>query len=873
MINRLKLTMLLAFMAICFPLFSQNLSVQAPRVVAVGERFSVVFSAEGSKVEDFKWESGGDFNLVWGPVAGYSTSYVNNNGKSSRTETHTFSYVIEAKKEGRCSIPSASAVISGKECSSSEVSIEVIAASAPSSGGSTSGETSSGQTSRTSSDDVFISLSLNKKKVVVGEPIIATLKLYTNADLSGVESPQFPVFNGFWSQEIDAPVNLDFQRENVGGRLYQSALLRRYMIIPQQSGSLVIEPAEMVAVVIERNSPRGGASIFDSFFDNYQSIRKRLRTESITVDVSPLPSGAPESFKGGVGKFSMEVSVNKDTLKTHEAATLNVSITGTGNIVLTEPPQVSFPADFESYDVKTLSYGNSGKNPLTSGVRSYEYPFIPRSTGTFDLEPVEYTYYDIQSRKYVTLRSKPIRLTVLQGEEDKGGVFAPGVNRQSVKNLNEDIRFIATGEPGFRRSGHFFIASPAFYILTGAVIAVFAIVLVAGRKLIKRNSDLVSVRNRKATKMALKRLHAAGEYLKGGMYSAFYEELHKALLGYVSDKLSMAAVDMTKENIAGGLAGRGVDESTRDAFLGLIDACEFARYSPDAGNDAMQNHYNEAVNVISKIDGMIKARKNGRSGGVRTAVLVFALAVAGAGTVHAESAADNPMDAWAAANADYEDGDWAGAIEKYSSVLSAGYESDRLYYNMGNAYYKSGNLPYAILNYERALKLNPSFEDARNNLEMANGFTVDRIEKVPDFILKTWVDNLGLSMSSDGWAVLFIVLFAASAVVFLIFFFVRAVRAGKAALFVTGTVLFVFSLISLSFSFARKADYMSEDYGIVVSAVSSVRSSPSDENTKSLFVLHEGTTVEILEVLGDWSKVEIADGRQGWMEGKDIETI
>ena len=191
----------------------------------------------------------------------------------------------------------------------------------------------------------------------------------------------------------------------------------------------------------------------------------------------------------------------------------------------------------------------------------------------------------------------------------------------------------------------------------------------------------------------------------------------------------------------------------------------------------------------------------------------------------------------------------------------------------GNAYYKSGNLPYAILNYERALKLNPSFEDARNNLEMANGFTVDRIEKVPDFILKTWVDNLGLSMSSDGWAVLFIVLFAASAVVFLIFFFVRAVRAGKAALFVTGTVLFVFSLISLSFSFARKADYMSEDYGIVVSAVSSVRSSPSDENTKSLFVLHEGTKVEILEVLGDWSKVEIADGRQGWMEGKDIETI
>ena len=872
MTKRLKSLMVVALMAVCSPLFAQKVSVQAPRVVALGEQFSVVFSVEGSKVKGFDWEAGEDFNLIWGPVTGVSTSYVNTNGKSSTTVIHTYSYVLEAKSEGTFVIPPAKASIAGKEYSSPETSIEVIKSSQPSPTRGGNMQQQQGGAEENSTDDVFMSLSLNKTKAVVGEPITATLKLYTNVDLNGVENPQFPIFNGFWSQETDSPVNLTFQRENVGGKLYNSALLRRYVLIPQQSGKLTVDPAEMVAVVIERNSPRGGASIFDSFFDNYRTVRKRIRTDAVTVDVSPLPSGAPASFKGGVGRFSMNVEVGKDTLNTHEAATLTVTISGNGNLSLIEPPAVKFPSDFEHYDVKV---SDTGGKAGTSGTRKYEFPFIPRTSGTFDIPSVEYSYYDISKGRYVTLESGPIRMVVVQGEESGASVYSPGVNRQSVKNLNEDIRFIATGDPGLHRAGRFFVATPLFFVILACIIVLSVASLAVGRKLIRRNSDVAAVRNRKATKMALKRLKAAAEYLKGGMYSAFYEELHKALLGYISDKLAMEAVDMSKENIASGLVAHGVDEDICNACLALIDACEYARYSPEGGDDAMQNHYNEAVRVISTMDGMIKAKKDNKKdslmkGKVLTlSALVFML-IGGGQSIARDSTDVKSL--WSGANADYEAGDWASAIEKYDAVLAAGYESDKLYYNLANAYYKSGSISRSILNYERALKLNPSFDDARNNLDMVAQLTVDRIEKVPDFILKTWTEDIGRALSSDGWAVLFLSLFASAAVSLLLSDFIRS-RAARIVLFIAGIVLVILSLLSITASLERRADYMSEDSAIVVSAVSSVRSSPSDENTTSLFVLHEGTKVEILEYLGDWSKIEIADGRQGWMASRDMEVI
>lgn len=870
----MKTKLMLLSVALCLTtaLSAQGLYLEAPKIVAEGEQFQVVFSAEGSKVEDFKWAPGQDVNLVWGPVQGTQKSFSLVNGKRSSSVTYSYSYILEATKEGKITISSATATIDGKPYSTSPVTVEVISSS--SSQGSSSQQSQSQQSqgqqsgsASVSGGDVFMTLDLTKKNVMVGEPIIVTLKLYTNTDLSNLESPQFPTFNGFWSQEIDSPSNLNFERANVGGRLYQSALLRRYMIIPQQSGKITIDPAEMVAVVIVRSSPRSGASIFDSFFDNYQTVRKRIRTDAVTVNVSDLPSGAPASFKGGVGKFSIDASVSSDTLKMHEAATLKVSVNGTGNISLAEAPDVTFPSDFEAYDMKVSE--TQGTSKSMSGTKIFEYPFIPRSSGVYDIPAVEYSYYDTSSDRYVTLRTEPMRVTVLPGDEnDAPSVFNPGAGRKTVKNLNEDIRFIATGDPELRRSGSFFVLSPLFFGLAAFIVIVFAVSVLALRKYIIRSSDVRYVRNKKATKMAMKRLSAAQDYMKRNLYSPFYEELHKALLGYISDKLSMPAVDMSKENISAELQARGVSEEMRDACLGLIDACEFARYSPDAGNEAMQNHYKEAVKVISTIDGMIKGKK---SNAART-LAVSVLMVAGAAFSSEASAAEQFDQVWSEANALYSEGKWNEAIDRYMSIKDMGYESDKLYYNMGNAFFKSGNISGAVINYERALKINPSFKDARNNLDMVSSLTVDRIEEVPEFILKSWVVDLMHVMGSDSWAIFSIVFLALAAILFFLYIFTGR-RGAKLTFFIAGLAALLVFAVSLSFSLAIRGESLAEDEAVVTAAVSSVRSSPSEENTKSLFILHEGTKVEILENLGDWLKVEIADGRQGWINGKDIEVI
>ena len=600
MTSRLKFILTIALAALCHPLFSQDLSVQAPKIVAYGEQFTVVFSAEGSKVSDFKWEHGEDFNLVWGPVSGTSRNFTSINGKSSRTVIHTYSYVLEAKNEGSFKLPPASAVIEGKEYTTSPLDIEVIARSSAS--GSSSGQSSQGDDDHAdSSGDVFMTLSLNKTRAVVGEPIIATLKLYTNADLSGVENPQFPVFNGFWSQELETPQNINFVRENYNNQVYNSAVLRRYILLPQQTGDLTVDPSYMVCQIQIRTSG-GGFSMFDSFFDTYQTIRKRLSTPSATIKVNPLPSGAPASFGGGVGDFTMEVKLSADSIKAHEAGSLTVEISGSGNINLIETPIVELPQDFEKYDVKTDNSFSNGTSGL-SGKKVFEFPFIPRSEGLFVIPPVKYSYYSIRQGRYITLESDTLKLKVLENSNaSSSGQVVSGVNKQSVVNLGSDIRYIFTSSADLAKKGHFLVAS---WYFAAAVIFIVLLFLVADKVLKEREKlrgDIRRTRNRRANKVARNRLKLAQSYLAKGLQAPFYEELHKALLGYVSDKLSIQFAEMQRDAIIELLDGRGIQAQDRDELISLIEECEMARYSQQQSDGAMDGQYKRAIDIISTLE-------------------------------------------------------------------------------------------------------------------------------------------------------------------------------------------------------------------------------------------------------------------------------
>ncbi len=862
--KKLSLTLILVLQAF---LMSAQLRVEVPDVVSLDEQFNVTFIYEGeNSPSGFEWSQGDDFQLVWGPQQGRSTSIQIINGKRTKSSQFTYTYILTPRKTGTFQIPAATVTVKGNTYSTRPASITVVSQGASAQTGQE--PSSAGQSATDISDDnLFLKLTFSKRDVVVGEPIVATLKLYQRVNIAGFEDARFPSFNGFWNQEIESPSNIEFHRESLNDRIYNTALLRKYILIPQQAGKLVIDPAELVCLVNVRTVSSGSVSIFDEFFDEYRTVRKRVSTPSYTINVSALPSGAPASFKGGVGQFSISASLSKDSLRTHDAASLIVRITGKGNVSLLEEPDVVFPPDFEVYDTKVSESIDKASGGI-SGSKTYEFPFIPRSAGDFAIAPVKYSYYDINAGKYVTMETDMIPFSVAKGNESDsaGPVVVPGVTRRGVKDLNQDIRFINTKDLKLASKGEFFVGSAMFWIFMVLVAAAAAAMYWILRLFAARRADVVGTKTRGATKMAKKRLHKASEYLSQNVYSAFYEELHKALTGYVADKLNMPVADLSKEKIAEALCGRGVPEETASRFVAIVDACEFARYSPDAGNAAMSAHYQDAVDVISSIDSYMKNRKKTGTAKAVAALLMLSFPLSG-------YAADAYVDSlFNAANAAYSEGRWGDAVTAYTSVENLGLESPALYCNLGSAYYKEGDIAMAMLYYERALKLDPSYSDARYNRTVVSDFVQDRIEPVPEFILKTWVRELCYGLDSDTWAVAGLVFLVVTAAALLLLFLSSSLALRRTGFF-SAIVFLLLTVMAITFSFWQKADYMRKDGAIIMTPVVSVKSSPSSEASTDLFILHEGTKVLIIDEVGEWRNIELADGRQGWMRSSDMSII
>lgn len=874
------LTAILLFCTVFIAGAHNSMRVEAPNIVGLGEQFNVTFIIEGNdRPSDFSWEVGNDFQLVWGPQKGSSTSVQIINGRRSKSSQYTYTYILAPKSTGSFSLQPAIASAGGKTLSSGNISIQVVSDgnSASSNNGNSSGSRtapSSGNVSSSgeiSKDDLFLRFSLNHGNAVIGEPLTAVLKLYQRVDIAGFEGAKFPTFNGFWSQETDAPTNIEFRRETLNDKIYNAAVLRRYVLIPQQAGELVIEPAELVCLVNVRTASRGTSSIFDSFFeDDYTTIRKRLVTPAVTVHVRKLPQGAPASFGGGVGRFSINAKLGKDSLKTHEATSLVVNVSGNGNVALLEAPKINFPPDMETYDIKSSVRTDKGSGGI-SGTKTFEYPFIPRSHGDFTIDPIEYSYFDVASKQYVTVKTAPIRMKVAKGEENSTSSIipsSPSSERKGVKSLGEDIRYIVTGKPSMKSGVSFFIASPLFWTILFLLVLAAVICLFIFRELYERRADVVGTKNRKATKMALRRLKQAEDFLKKNLNAAFYEELHKAVLGFASDKLNMQGDEINKDNIAGRLKEGGVPQQLTDRFIALLDACDYSRYSPDSSNESMSAHYAEAVELISSID---TCMKNKKYPGVRALVLLpimFLMFHPAFASVHK----DVRDSLWNAGVSAYSNGEWGSAIAAWNMLEATKSESAVLYYNIGNAYFKAGDYAKSILNYERALKIDPSNSSAGYNLELARTKIKDRIDEVPEFFLVTWTKNVSYLLSSNVWAVLGLVFFAAFLALLLLFILGRSSNVRKTG-FYTAIAAFLLCIPAFGFSISQRKAYIKADTAIILSPVTSVKSSPSAESAKDLFVLHEGTKVRILDKVGEWSNIELADGRQGWMMSDSMEII
>lgn len=595
---------LLAFATQMYADDKVTFTASAPDAVAVGDQFRLSYTVNTQKVKDFRAPSIKGFDVLMGPTRSYSMQSINGN----TTESLTFTYILLAQKEGEYTIPGATITANGDQMLSNSVKIKVLpadkAGNSQNGGGQSTGRSTSSGTS-ISNSDLFITATASKTSVYEQEAILLTYKIYTVVDLRGFDNVKLPDFKGFHSQEVELPNDRRWGLEHYKGRNYHSTVYRQFVLFPQQSGKLTIDAARFDASVEKMDAIDDP---FEAFFNGGAGaiqIKKTLMTPKLTIDVKPLPAGKSADFSGGVGEFNISSSINSTKVKTNDAITIKVVISGTGNLKLVSEPEVKFPEDLEVYDPKVDSKFRL-TNAGLSGNKVIEYLAIPRNAGTYKIPSIKFSYFDIKSRSYKTLTTEEYTVQVEKGAGNATQTIANFTNKEDLKVLNEDIRFIKQNDVKLSPKGEYFFGSMTywlFYIVPGLL---FVGCFVAYRKQIAANANVAKVRTKKANKVAVKRMKLAGKLLASNQKDAFYDEVLKALWGYISDKLSIPVSKLSKDNIEEELRKYGVAEELIQEFLNALNSCEFARFAPGDANQAMDKVYTESFEVISKMENSIK---------------------------------------------------------------------------------------------------------------------------------------------------------------------------------------------------------------------------------------------------------------------------
>lgn len=585
-----------------------SFTASAPDVVVVGDQFKLSYTVTTKKVKDFRIPSIKGFDILMGPSRSERNSTQIVNGNVTSSSSITFTYVLMAKNVGEYTIGGASIVADGNQMVSNAVKVKVLPPDESSSGGQNSGSSSARASSSgtsVSNQDLFIRAYASKTKVYEQEAFLLTYKIYTREYDLQLNNAKLPDFKGFHSQEIELTANPRWTQEHYQGRNYNTTVYRQFVLFPQQSGKLYIEPAQFqmtVGKLVESEDP------FDAFFNggsNVVKIPKTIVTSKIAINVEPLPANKPADFSGGVGEFNISSSINSEKLKTNDAVTIKLVISGTGNLKLISTPEIKFPDDFEVYDPKVDNQVRLTQDGLT-GNKVIEYLAIPRHAGTYKIPGVSFSYFDIRSKSYKTLKTEEYVINVEKGAGNADQVIANFTNKEDLKVLGEDIRYIKQNKVTLQPRGSFFYGSTSYWLFYIIPALAFIIFFIIYRKQAAENANVAKMRTKKANKVAAKRMKLAGKLLAENKKDAFYDEVLKALWGYISDKLNIPVSRLSKDNIEEKLRNHGVNEELIKEFLNALNDCEFARFAPGDENQAMDKVYSSSIEVISKMENSIK---------------------------------------------------------------------------------------------------------------------------------------------------------------------------------------------------------------------------------------------------------------------------
>lgn len=585
-----------------------TLTADAPDVVVSGDQFRLTFTVNTQKVKDFRAPSiTKGFDVLMGPSRSQQSSTQIINGKVSSSSSITYTYILMAGDAGTYTIPAASIEANGEKIFSNAVTIKVLPpdqSASGSKGSQKSGAQAGNQAAsgRITSNDLFITATASKTTVHEQEAILLTYKVYTLVNLRQLFG-KMPDLKGFHTQEIELPQQKTFSLEHYKGRNYNTTVWSQYILFPQQTGKLEIPSITfegVVAIQTVSDDP------FDAFFNGggYQEVKKKIVTPKLTINVQPLPA-KPANFSGGVGEFTLASSINAKDVKTNDAVTIKLTISGSGNMKLISTPEVKFPEDFEVYDPKVTNNFEASRAGL-SGTQTIEYLAIPRHAGNFTIPPVEFTYFDLKSNSYKTLKTEAYNINVAKGQGNADQVIADFTNKENVKVLGQDIRFIKLGDTKLMPKGDVFFGTVGYYLWYIIPFVLFVGLVVFFRKQAAENANVAKVKTKKANKVATKRMKLAGKLLAENRKNEFYDEVLKALWGYISDKLSIPVSQLSKDNIEAELAKYGVADDVIKDFINALNECEFARYAPGDENEAMDKVYTTSVEAISKMENNIK---------------------------------------------------------------------------------------------------------------------------------------------------------------------------------------------------------------------------------------------------------------------------
>ena len=857
-----------------FGLYAQEIvfKCEAPKVVGLHERFRVSFTVNSSKPSDFKAPTFQNVNILGGPSTSRSSSISIINGKRTNNSSTSFVFWLQSITTGKITIPSARVKVDGKLYTTKPmtISVEDNPSMSQRAANNPNATTQSQQPTVKVIDDkaVFVRAIPSKSKVVKGEEVVISYKIYTLVPVSEYQVDKFPSSQGFWVEELDNQLTPTLEKEVIDGKVYQVATLRKVLVYPQKSGTLHINPmgleivAHLQTGTTRRQRVSTGDPFFDAFFNDpffshsspvFERVNKKLKTNALSIEVEELPQ-SDESFLGAVGQFEISSSIDTSFCRTNEAITLSYTVSGKGNLTLIENLKLALPDEFEVYDpniTDNISKTAAGQ----SGSRTFQYIIIPRVEGNYSIPELNFTYFDPQTREYKTLTTEGYDLKIEKGKNDSKFVEQMS-EREKYRNMSITDVFASKD----KRDGILIpvFSFPILYVLILVLIIALVIMIRLTAKQLKEREDVVGVKLKKANKVAMKRLKKAALYLKENRRDEFEAEIGQALWSYLSDKFKIATSDLSLENIQKVMSDNCLEEDVLQNTIKTLNDCEYIRFSQSKESDKHRELYEQTMKTITDIEtSMAKLKKQNRKNNKTICLLLMCLLSSGLFAQNLQEA-----------NQAYKAKDYEKALEIYLKAEKTNPNAE-LYHSIANTYFRMSDFANGILYYERALRLTPNDETLIRNHKVCRSRLMGEVYVMQDFFLIKWTKAISNCLSPLAWAILFVVLFILACVLFFVYYFNSD---NKVLLFYLCLSAFVLSLTSFVLGMYRQNMVHAKNEAIIFSsdAVLVESREKSDSQQTKLF---KGQKVKIKTTTGEEVFVRTEDGKEGWLDKDYIKII